>query len=156
MFFDSSGFVLYTCWKHTVERRSAPCLGWHVVVFFVKWLCLLGLWFVPDQIGRNPGLQGIWEDEKQRRRENNQTSQIESPDSQGERSFFDFLFFVLILMCQQALLLCAIWSICDGFSKCVWTKNWCCKNPLIKILIMFERKRLLLQTHVRFLQTFIF
>lgn len=38
----------------------------------------------PDQIGRNPGLQAIWEDEKQRRREKNQTSQIETPESQGE------------------------------------------------------------------------
>lgn len=38
----------------------------------------------PDQIGRNPGLQAIWEDEKQRRRENNQASQIDTPDSQGE------------------------------------------------------------------------
>ncbi|XP_037541983.1 DNA polymerase zeta catalytic subunit-like [Nematolebias whitei] len=35
------------------------------------------------QTGRNPGLQAIWEDEKQRRRENNQTSQIEAPESQG-------------------------------------------------------------------------
>lgn len=38
----------------------------------------------PDQIGRNPGLQAIWEDEKQRRRESNQASQIETPESQGE------------------------------------------------------------------------
>ena len=38
----------------------------------------------PDQIGRNPGLQAIWEDEKQRRREKNQPSQIETPESQGE------------------------------------------------------------------------
>lgn len=37
----------------------------------------------PDQIGRNPGLQAIWEDEKQRRREKNQASQIETPESQG-------------------------------------------------------------------------
>lgn len=37
-----------------------------------------------DQIGRNPGLQAIWEDEKQRRREKNQASQIETPESQGE------------------------------------------------------------------------
>lgn len=39
----------------------------------------------PDQIGRNPGLQAIWEDEKQRRRENNQVSQLDIPDSQGEQ-----------------------------------------------------------------------
>lgn len=36
------------------------------------------------QIGRNPGLQAIWEDEKQRRRQRNQGSQIETPESQGE------------------------------------------------------------------------
>ncbi|XP_076872790.1 DNA polymerase zeta catalytic subunit [Brachyhypopomus gauderio] len=35
-----------------------------------------------NQIGRNPGLQAIWEDEKQRRRERNQSSQIETPQSQ--------------------------------------------------------------------------
>lgn len=45
-------------------------------------LCLI-LHFCPDQIGRNPGLQAIWEDEKQRRREKNQPSQIETPESQG-------------------------------------------------------------------------
>lgn len=38
-----------------------------------------------DQIGRNPGLQAIWEDEKQRRRERNQASQVEIPESQGEQ-----------------------------------------------------------------------
>ncbi|XP_053192760.1 DNA polymerase zeta catalytic subunit [Scomber japonicus] len=37
---------------------------------------------IENQIGRNPGLQAIWEDEKQRRRENNQASQIETPESQ--------------------------------------------------------------------------
>lgn len=53
----------------------------------------------PDQIGRNPGLQAIWEDEKQRRREKNQASQIETPESQGEQihsgnsMFMSFLFF---------------------------------------------------------------
>ncbi|KAM4522166.1 DNA polymerase zeta catalytic subunit isoform 2-T2 [Odontesthes bonariensis] len=41
---------------------------------------------IENQIGRNPGLQAIWEDEKQRRREKNQTSQIESPQSQ-DRGF---------------------------------------------------------------------
>uniref|UniRef100_I3JZM4 DNA polymerase zeta catalytic subunit n=1 Tax=Oreochromis niloticus TaxID=8128 RepID=I3JZM4_ORENI len=38
---------------------------------------------IENQIGRNPGLQAIWEDEKQRRREKNQPSQIETPESQG-------------------------------------------------------------------------
>ncbi|KAM7367565.1 hypothetical protein PAMP_013853 [Pampus punctatissimus] len=37
---------------------------------------------IENQIGRNPGLQAIWEDEKQRRREKNQSSQIETPESQ--------------------------------------------------------------------------
>ncbi|KAK2856635.1 hypothetical protein Q5P01_005370 [Channa striata] len=37
---------------------------------------------IENQIGRNPGLQAIWEDEKQRRRENNQNSQMETPESQ--------------------------------------------------------------------------
>uniref|UniRef100_A0A8P4G7U9 DNA polymerase zeta catalytic subunit n=1 Tax=Dicentrarchus labrax TaxID=13489 RepID=A0A8P4G7U9_DICLA len=37
---------------------------------------------IESQIGRNPGLQAIWEDEKQRRREKNQASQIETPESQ--------------------------------------------------------------------------
>ncbi|XP_061668529.1 DNA polymerase zeta catalytic subunit isoform X2 [Syngnathoides biaculeatus] len=35
-----------------------------------------------NQIGRNPGLQAIWEDEKQRRREKSKDSQIETPESQ--------------------------------------------------------------------------
>nr|XP_020660991.1 DNA polymerase zeta catalytic subunit [Pogona vitticeps] len=38
------------------------------------------------QIGQNPGLQAIWEDEKRRRRENKESSQISPPDSQ-ERGF---------------------------------------------------------------------
>ncbi|XP_028970573.2 DNA polymerase zeta catalytic subunit isoform X2 [Esox lucius] len=41
---------------------------------------------IENQIGRNPGLQAIWEDEKQRRREKNQSSQIETPQSQ-DRGF---------------------------------------------------------------------
>ncbi|GCC38166.1 hypothetical protein chiPu_0016678 [Chiloscyllium punctatum] len=41
---------------------------------------------IEAQIGRNPGLQAIWDDEKQRCRENNMPSQIESPDSQ-DRGF---------------------------------------------------------------------
>ncbi|XP_032398313.1 DNA polymerase zeta catalytic subunit isoform X2 [Etheostoma spectabile] len=41
---------------------------------------------IENQIGRNPGLQAIWEDEKQRRREKNQTSQVETPESQ-DRGF---------------------------------------------------------------------
>ncbi|KAI1897439.1 hypothetical protein AGOR_G00083300 [Albula goreensis] len=41
---------------------------------------------IETQIGRNPGLQAIWEDEKQRRREKNESSQIEPPESQ-DRGF---------------------------------------------------------------------
>ncbi|KAM8847502.1 DNA polymerase zeta catalytic subunit [Synchiropus picturatus] len=41
---------------------------------------------IENQLGRNPGLRGIWEDEKQRRRERNEPSQIETPESQ-EREF---------------------------------------------------------------------
>nr|XP_061806813.1 DNA polymerase zeta catalytic subunit-like [Nerophis lumbriciformis] len=41
---------------------------------------------IENQIGRNPGLQAIWEDEKQRRREQNKDSQIETPESQ-DREF---------------------------------------------------------------------
>ncbi|XP_025896491.1 DNA polymerase zeta catalytic subunit [Nothoprocta perdicaria] len=41
---------------------------------------------IEAQIGRNPGLQAIWEDEKQRRREKSESSQIKTPDSQ-ERGF---------------------------------------------------------------------
>lgn len=37
---------------------------------------------IENQIGRNPGLQAIWEDERQRRREQNQPSQIDAPHSQ--------------------------------------------------------------------------
>nr|XP_015209617.1 PREDICTED: LOW QUALITY PROTEIN: DNA polymerase zeta catalytic subunit [Lepisosteus oculatus] len=41
---------------------------------------------IETQIGRNPGLQAIWEDEKQRRREKNESTQIEPADSQ-DRGF---------------------------------------------------------------------
>nr|XP_009680867.1 PREDICTED: DNA polymerase zeta catalytic subunit [Struthio camelus australis] len=41
---------------------------------------------IEAQIGRNPGLQAIWEDEKQRRREKSESSQIKPPDSQ-DRGF---------------------------------------------------------------------
>ncbi|KAJ7341843.1 hypothetical protein JRQ81_007346 [Phrynocephalus forsythii] len=41
---------------------------------------------IEAQIGQNPGLQAIWEDEKQRRRENKESSQISPPNSQ-ERGF---------------------------------------------------------------------
>ncbi|XP_067240784.1 DNA polymerase zeta catalytic subunit isoform X3 [Chanodichthys erythropterus] len=42
-----------------------------------------------DQIGRNPGLQAIWDDEKQRRREKSESSHIDMPESQ-DRGFVDF------------------------------------------------------------------
>ncbi|PIO32999.1 hypothetical protein AB205_0180120, partial [Aquarana catesbeiana] len=38
---------------------------------------------IEAQIGKNPGLQAIWEDEKQRRREKKQSSQIGAPESQA-------------------------------------------------------------------------
>ncbi|XP_061603090.1 DNA polymerase zeta catalytic subunit [Cololabis saira] len=41
---------------------------------------------IENQIGRNPGLQAIWEDEKQRRREADRSSQIEPPESQDRGS----------------------------------------------------------------------
>ncbi|XP_018415790.1 PREDICTED: DNA polymerase zeta catalytic subunit [Nanorana parkeri] len=41
---------------------------------------------IEAQIGKNPGLQAIWEDEKQRRREKQQSSQIGAPESQ-DRGF---------------------------------------------------------------------
>ncbi|XP_053237663.1 DNA polymerase zeta catalytic subunit [Podarcis raffonei] len=41
---------------------------------------------IEAQVGRNPGLQAIWDDEKQRRRENNESSQISPPNSQ-DRGF---------------------------------------------------------------------
>ncbi|MGH0147023.1 UNVERIFIED_CONTAM: hypothetical protein FKN15_021091 [Acipenser sinensis] len=41
---------------------------------------------IETQIGRNPGLQAIWEDEKQRRRDNNESSRIEASESQ-DRGF---------------------------------------------------------------------
>ncbi|XP_071074731.1 DNA polymerase zeta catalytic subunit isoform X2 [Dasypus novemcinctus] len=40
---------------------------------------------IEAQIGGNPGLQAIWEDEKQRRRNKNETSQISQPESQDRR-----------------------------------------------------------------------
>uniref|UniRef100_A0A8D1LRW5 DNA polymerase zeta catalytic subunit n=1 Tax=Sus scrofa TaxID=9823 RepID=A0A8D1LRW5_PIG len=40
---------------------------------------------IEAQIGGNPGLQAIWEDEKQRRRNRNETSQISHPESQDRR-----------------------------------------------------------------------
>uniref|UniRef100_A0A8C4LE81 DNA polymerase zeta catalytic subunit n=1 Tax=Equus asinus TaxID=9793 RepID=A0A8C4LE81_EQUAS len=40
---------------------------------------------IEAQIGGNPGLQAIWEDEKQRRRNRNETSQISQPESQDRR-----------------------------------------------------------------------
>nr|XP_033795711.1 DNA polymerase zeta catalytic subunit isoform X2 [Geotrypetes seraphini] len=41
---------------------------------------------IEAQIGRNPGLHAIWEDERQRRREKNESSQISPPNSQ-DRGF---------------------------------------------------------------------
>ncbi|MBZ3873081.1 DNA polymerase zeta catalytic subunit [Sciurus carolinensis] len=38
---------------------------------------------IEAQIGGNPGLQAIWEDEKLRRRNRNESSQISQPESQG-------------------------------------------------------------------------
>ena len=37
----------------------------------------------PASIGANPGIMAMWEDEKQRRRQHDQSSQITLPVSQG-------------------------------------------------------------------------
>ncbi|XP_059369223.1 DNA polymerase zeta catalytic subunit isoform X3 [Carassius carassius] len=44
---------------------------------------------IENQIGRNPGLQAIWDDEKQRRQEGGQSSHIDMPESQ-DRGFVEF------------------------------------------------------------------
>ncbi|XP_073708840.1 DNA polymerase zeta catalytic subunit [Garra rufa] len=44
---------------------------------------------IENQIGRNPGLQAIWDDEKQRRQEWCQSSHIDVPESQ-DRGFVEF------------------------------------------------------------------
>uniref|UniRef100_A0A671NKV8 DNA polymerase zeta catalytic subunit n=1 Tax=Sinocyclocheilus anshuiensis TaxID=1608454 RepID=A0A671NKV8_9TELE len=44
---------------------------------------------IENQIGRNPGLQAIWDDEKQRRQERCQSSHIDMPESQ-DRGFVEF------------------------------------------------------------------
>uniref|UniRef100_A0A671MVS0 DNA polymerase zeta catalytic subunit n=1 Tax=Sinocyclocheilus anshuiensis TaxID=1608454 RepID=A0A671MVS0_9TELE len=44
---------------------------------------------IENQIGRNPGLQAIWDDEKQRRQERCQSSRIDMPESQ-DRGFVEF------------------------------------------------------------------
>ncbi|XP_077075913.1 DNA polymerase zeta catalytic subunit [Siphateles boraxobius] len=44
---------------------------------------------IENQIGRNPGLQAIWDDEKQRQREKSESSLIEMPESQ-DRGFVEF------------------------------------------------------------------
>ena len=35
-------------------------------------------------VGANPGLAALWEDERQRRRDRGETTDIAPPDSQGE------------------------------------------------------------------------
>jgi len=40
-------------------------------------------------IGKNPGLAAIWEDEQQRRREANESSQISAPPTQGQKVVVD-------------------------------------------------------------------
>uniref|UniRef100_A0AAX7UZ75 DNA polymerase zeta catalytic subunit n=1 Tax=Astatotilapia calliptera TaxID=8154 RepID=A0AAX7UZ75_ASTCA len=72
MFTDCSSLVL-----DEVERQSTCELEVDAVAVDV-----LNRLEIENQIGRNPGLQAIWEDEKQRRREKNQPSQIETPESQ--------------------------------------------------------------------------
>ncbi|KAM4712702.1 DNA polymerase zeta catalytic subunit isoform 2-T2 [Anableps anableps] len=88
---DSSLAGTFVCWKENalpcslilddVERQSTCELEVDAVA-----VDILNRLDIENQIGRNPGLQAIWEDEKQRRRENNQTSQIEPPDSQDRGS----------------------------------------------------------------------
>uniref|UniRef100_A0A9J7X600 DNA polymerase zeta catalytic subunit n=1 Tax=Cyprinus carpio carpio TaxID=630221 RepID=A0A9J7X600_CYPCA len=54
---------------------------------------------IENQIGRNPGLQAIWDDEKQRRHERCQSSHIDMPESQGEkRSCMETFFFAAQLL----------------------------------------------------------
>lgn len=50
------------------------------------------LFFIGDvgSIGGNPGLAALWEDERQRKRNAGQVSQITPEDSQGKRASFPF------------------------------------------------------------------
>lgn len=45
--------------------------------------------FMAVNIGKNPGLAAIWEDEQQRRREANESSQISAPPTQGQKVVVD-------------------------------------------------------------------
>uniref|UniRef100_A0A673FT76 DNA polymerase zeta catalytic subunit n=1 Tax=Sinocyclocheilus rhinocerous TaxID=307959 RepID=A0A673FT76_9TELE len=45
---------------------------------------------IENQIGRNPGLQAIWDDEKQRRQERCQSSRIDMPEESQDRGFVEF------------------------------------------------------------------
>uniref|UniRef100_A0A8C8FQG0 DNA polymerase zeta catalytic subunit n=1 Tax=Oncorhynchus tshawytscha TaxID=74940 RepID=A0A8C8FQG0_ONCTS len=64
-------------------KDSGKCRGFCVGIYAKVCVCVcVCLCVCVDQIGRNPGLQVIWEDDKQRRREKNQS---ETPQSQDRR-----------------------------------------------------------------------
>lgn len=44
-----------------------------------SYVCIIAV-----NVGTNPGLAAIWEDEQQRRREANESSQISAPPTQGQ------------------------------------------------------------------------
>uniref|UniRef100_A0A673FL04 DNA polymerase zeta catalytic subunit n=1 Tax=Sinocyclocheilus rhinocerous TaxID=307959 RepID=A0A673FL04_9TELE len=68
------------------KNHATVChLHLEAVAYAFFFFCIL----CPDQIGRNPGLQAIWDDEKQRRQERCQSSHIDMPESQ-DRGFVEF------------------------------------------------------------------
>lgn len=50
--------------------------------------------YITANIGTNPGLAALWDDERQRQRERGEDSQITPPDSPGGISRITFLSFI--------------------------------------------------------------
>lgn len=70
-------------WQRDEEECQNPIWGKNALSLGQS---SLHVWLhISAQIGRNPGLQDIWEDEKQRRRQKCESSQIKPPESQGKK-----------------------------------------------------------------------
>lgn len=49
-------------------------------------LVVQSVFVIAVNVGTNPGLAAIWEDEQQRRREANESSRISAPPTQGQKA----------------------------------------------------------------------
>lgn len=100
-----------------LHRKCSSCPDWFSADDRLMKLIMFKFPFVTAvNIGTNPGLAAIWEDEQQRRRDANESSQISAPSSQGQNNNW----LSKINFNTQFIIVCGGKILCFSWNKLRW------------------------------------